>query len=401
MRNVLTMNPFADVHVHPQPIALPIAPDAVEVITVTCPVRGRGLLVHELTAAGEPELFAFFLDLAGRYGEIELDSDASIVPALVLIGFLVAEKDIVDWPRFRIALEGDQDAADGGAAAPGSVVSDSFLFQDEFALHPGMPWPADYDEQEGLLGCFSAGPAFWVGDPAELTTPFWVDAESAELLSRLVPGQPAPPLPVALGRALAEVGAIVGGSRSPALDVTSHRPDFAARRYAVVPAVLDARERDALRAYYGALLAADLIRLGDRQNQGRFSSYNDPVGRFVQARLAGAMSAVAGRPVLPAFSFFACYVDGATLEPHRDRPEAEYSISMQIDYSPETSGPTGWPLRFAGEGGDIGDAGLRIGDAVFYHGRELIHRRDQLPAGHRSSHLILEYVPDDFEGLLL
>jgi len=36
----------------------------------------------------------------------------------------------------------------------------------------------------------------------------------------------------------------------------------------------------ALRGYYGALLRTGLIRLGDRQSDRRFSSYNDPIGRF-------------------------------------------------------------------------------------------------------------------------
>jgi hypothetical protein len=403
---VLTMNPFADVHVHPQPTALPIAPDAVEVVTVKCPVRRRGLLVHELTAAGEPELFAFFLDLVERGGEIDLDSDAPVVPALVRIGFLVEERDIVDWPRFRIALEPVAVPDDAPADRRSRRVADTFLFQDEFALHPGMPWPAEYGEQEGLLGCFAAGPAIWLGDPAELTTPYWVDDEAAALLAGCVPGQEAPRLPASLAASLERVGALVprgGAARRRALDVAGCRDAFAADRYAVVPALLAPAELAALGDYYRALLAAGLVRLGDRQNDRRHASYNDPIGRFVHARLAPVMSAVVARPVLPAFSFFASYVDGAVLEAHRDRPEAEYSISMQIDYAPRPSGAgaTGWPLRFASAAGDIGAADLRIGDAVFYHGRELVHRRDRLPPGHRSSHLILEYVPDDFQGLLI
>jgi hypothetical protein len=265
-----------------------------------------------------------------------------------------------------------------------------------------VSWPSDYDEQEGLLRCFAGGPAVWAGDPAALTTPYWLEPDVAELVATLAPGQPAPPLPEPLAAALASIGAIRpdGAAREPRVRPV-HRAAFAADRHVVVERLLDGRELAALRRYYGALLAAGLVRLGDRQNDRRFSSYADPVGRFVHARLTGLMSAIAGRPVLPSFSFFVAYVDQADLAPHRDRPQAEFSISLQLDYSPATEGATGWPLRFTGADGRRCAADLRIGDAVFYHGRELVHERDPLPAGQRSSHLILEYVPEDFDGPLI
>jgi hypothetical protein len=395
----LVMNPLVDIHVHPQPRSLPIDPGAIEVITVQCPVRERGLLVHELTPVEEPELFGFFAALVERCGEIDLDSDAPIVPALVRMGLLVHEQDIPDWPRFRIPF--DMPTA-GAAHRPGHgwVVAQSLLFQREFALHPGISWPPDYDQQEGLLRCFAGGPVVWTGGPA-LATPFWLEPQTAELVATLVPGRPVPPLPQPLAAALAAIGAIVGpdGEAAPrALEPL--RAAFASDRHVVIEQLLDGRELSALRRYYGALLDAGLVRLGDRQNDRRFSSYNDPVGRFVHARLAGLMSAIVGLPVLPSFSFFVAYVDQAALAPHRDRPQAEYSISLQLDYLPDTAGATGWPLRFTADGQRCA-ADLRIGDAVFYHGRELTHERDRLPSGHRSSHLILEYVPDDFDGPLI
>ncbi|HKE15729.1 MAG TPA: hypothetical protein VKB80_12725 [Kofleriaceae bacterium] len=435
---VLTMNPLADIHVHPQPRALPIQRRDIEVITVKCPVRGRGLVVNELTAASDPELFAFFAGLVERGGELDLDSDSPIMPALARIGFVVRDDQIAEWPRFRIALEPAGPPARAperpGTSGAARIMADTFLFQPEFALHPGGHWPAEFDEQEGLLRCFAPGPAFWLGHPAELATPFWLDPAAAELLAGLSAGAPAPHVPDALAASLESVGAITtpaihpgastsAGATTPAGPIIPASPSpppparaaapltrfarmapaFAASRFASVPALLDPRELTALREYYGALLAAGLVRLGDRQNPRRFSSYNDPVGRFVHARLTGAMSAIAARPVAPAFSFFASYVAGADLEPHRDRPEAEYSISIQLDYTPAPpqGHPTGWPLCFATDRGDSGAADLRIGDAVFYHGRELFHHRGRLPAGHQSSHLILEYVPTDFRGPLI
>jgi hypothetical protein len=44
-------------------------------------------------------------------------------------------------------------------------------------------------------------------------------------------------------------------------------------------------------------------------------------------------------------------------------------------------------------------ADLAIGEAVLYHGRAVSHHREPLPAGQRSTILVLEYVPRDFRGL--
>ncbi|MFP2910119.1 hypothetical protein ACLESD_34800 [Pyxidicoccus sp. 3LFB2] len=159
-------------------------------------------------------------------------------------------------------------------------------------------------------------------------------------------------------------------------------------------------ELAALREYTAALLREGLLSFGDRQVSRRFGRYNEPISRFLQTRLAPLMSAVTGRAVLPTFSFLFCYASGAELKPHTDRREAEYSISLQVDYAPEPSpgAATPWPLGFQLADGTAVLTDLRLGDAVLYHGAELVHFREPLPEGHRSAQLILEYVPADFEG---
>jgi len=398
----LAMNPFVDIHIHPAPEAFPIDAARIETIAVKCPVRGRGLLVRELTPSGDPALFAFFAALVVRGGELELDSDAPLVSELVRIGFLVADDDIVEWPQLAIPLG----EAPASAPAPdaGWIVSSTFRFQPAFALHPDLRWPADYQEQDGRLRCFAPGPAFWVGEPAAFVAPFWVTADVAPSLAALVPGAAPPPLPPPLGRALAQAGALVPADRaraSPLARFARYRTGFEADGYVIVPDLLPGGELAALRRYYAELLAARLIPLGDRQNAARFSAYNDPVGRFVHARLARAMAVVAGQAVEPSFSYFFSYLEGAALEPHKDRPQAEFSISLQIDHTPEPAAETGWPLGFTFDDGGAAAADLRIGDAVLYHGRALSHHRAPLPPGHRSSILVLEYVPHGFRGLLI
>jgi hypothetical protein len=412
----LAMNPFVDIHVHPAPEAYPIDVSRIQTISVRCPVRGRGLLIANLTSAHDPALFEFFISLVARSGQLELDSDAPLVPDLVAIGFLVTDDQIVDWPQLAISLDDAPDDAPGGrldsdvrsAGASGSdaswLVSPTFLFQPAFALHPGVRWPADYDEQDGRLRCFAPGPAFWVGDPAELVSPYWVTADAAAHLAHLVPGRSPPPLPRSLVHSLARAGALVRADRpvpSPLARFARHHAVYEADGYVIARDLLLPIELAALRRYYTALHSAGLIPLGDRQSATRYSIYNDPIGRFLHTRLTAAMSALVGRPVVPSFSYFFSYIEGASLEPHKDRPQAEFSISLQLDHTPTPAAETRWPLWFSFDDGRAAAADLRIGDAVLYHGRAITHHRRALPAGQRSTVLVLEYVPHDFRGLLI
>src|SRR4051794_40400579 len=131
----LVMNPFVEVHVHPAPTRLPIDPHRIETITVRAPVRDRGLVIHDLDRSAA--LFELFARLVTT-GELSLHSDADVVPALVDMGFLVAEDAIVAWPPFSIELP-DAPALDIPAAPTLDIsnahVRDDVLYQPQLALH--------------------------------------------------------------------------------------------------------------------------------------------------------------------------------------------------------------------------------------------------------------------------
>ncbi len=399
----LVMNPHAHVLAQPQPRTLPIDVSAIETITVECPVRGRGLVTHVLRRESHEELFGFFAHLIEREGRAELGSDASVLPRLRELGFLVFSDEVAEWPRFRVALDsvtlrGLPPPRSGG---PLRVAAD-LLFQRELSLHPGMAWPEEYTRQTGWLDCFAKGPSVWVrAPPTGVLTPFWLDGEAAEWAERLVPGEEPPDgLPEALAARLTAIGALVP-AKEPVGPAPAHATSaFRERRYVIARDLVHPLELSALREYTGALLREGLLSFGDPQVSRRFGRYNEPISRFLQTRLTPLMSAVTGQAVVPTFSFLFCYASGAELKPHIDRREAEYSISLQVDYAPEPSpdAATPWPLGFRLADGTAVLTDLRLGDAVLYHGAELVHFRAPLPEGHRSAQLVLEYVPAGFEG---
>jgi hypothetical protein len=399
----LVMNPHVHVLAQPQPRTLPIDVSAIETITVECPVRGRGLVTRVLRRESDEELFGFFSHLIEREGRAELGSDASVLPRLREIGFLIFSDEAVEWPRFRVGLDSVplRDLPPLQSGGPRRVSAD-LLFQREFSLHPGMAWPEEYARQTGWLDCFAKGPAVWVPSPLNgVLTPFWLDGEAAEWAERLVPGGEAPDgLPEALAARLIAIGALVPAKEPVGLEPPHATDAFRERRYVIARDLVHPFELSALREYTAALLREGLLSFGDRQVSRRFGRYNEPISRFLQTRLTPLMSAVAGRALVPTFSFLFCYASGAELTPHIDRREAEYSISLQVDYAPEPSpdAATPWPLGFQLADGTTVLTDLRLGDAVLYHGAELVHFRAPLPEGHRSAQLILEYVPADFES---
>ncbi|MFP2910120.1 hypothetical protein ACLESD_34805 [Pyxidicoccus sp. 3LFB2] len=201
----LVMNPHAHVLAQPQPRTLPIDVSAIDTITVECPVRGRGLVTHVLRRESHAELFGFFAHLIEREGRAELGSDAGVLPRLREMGFLVFSDEAIQWPRFRVALDG---VTPGDAPQAPLRVCEDLLFQREFSLHPGMVWPAEYAKQTGWLDCFARGPAVWVPSPLNgLITPFWLDGEAAQWAERLVPGAALPDgLPATLAARLTAIG---------------------------------------------------------------------------------------------------------------------------------------------------------------------------------------------------
>lgn len=112
-------------------------------------------------------------------------------------------------------------------------------------------------------------------------------------------------------------------------------------------------------------------RLDDGQVPGMLSKYRDPVMDFLQAQLHPLMEETTGLSLLPTYSYFRVYRDGAMLAHHHDRPACEVSASLLVgaNYSPT------WPVWFAGD-----EVTQEIGDLVVYRGCDVDHWRMPLSA---------------------
>ena len=169
-----------------------------------------------------------------------------------------------------------------------------------------------------------------------------------------------------------------------------------------VPGFLDSLHLARLRRYYRTLVRGsgrNGMQLGDKQTPGRHVAYNEPVARFFQFALAGAVSDIVGRPVKPTFSYSSAYVEGPGLPFHTDREQCEYTVSLLIDAWPEPDGFFPWPLLFETPKGRR-KVYQRVGDGLFFRGRQLPHGRLPLAGGGSATALLFKYVDLDFEGPL-
>lgn len=156
--------------------------------------------------------------------------------------------------------------------------------------------------------------------------------------------------------------------------VDAERESYATRGYAVLPGLLD-RQTTEFAATYVKVIAA-LGRMNDDAVIGdAISVYGDPAFDALLATLVPRIGAVAGEPVLPTYSFARVYFEGQELQPHRDRPSCEHSVTVHLS----SSSPSDWPICFDTPDGSTVELSVNPGDGVAYRGIERAHWRGPCP----------------------
>jgi hypothetical protein len=275
-----------------------------------------------------------------------------------------------------------------------------------FALQPGPSAPLEFSRRARRRERFLTDyPIVWLDDPAVgILSPFWIPRQWCGTCLTLKPGTPAPRLPDVMTSAFAQAGILV--KRQDFIEaqhvrdctLAKAKEGFAAFGYCNISRLLHPLQLAALARYYREL-ADTLPALGDAQCPLRFGVHNEPLSRFLHDQLLGIIRTLLGRDMVPSYTYFAGYREGAVLERHTDREQCEVTLNLLLRYQTPAAEGTPWPLHIETPQGKRSIV-QHVGDVLAFRGRILPHWRDPLPPGHQSDSLLLHYVAPDFNGPL-
>ena len=184
--------------------------------------------------------------------------------------------------------------------------------------------------------------------------------------------------------------------------LTPEPGELARRGFVIVREFFTASTLAPFREYYTQVIDEGFARYGgEGGEQHRWVLHNDEAGRMLQASVLPVVQLIAGEALKPSFCYLLRYLEGATLETHRDRAQCAITAVLQVDFDPAPQGPTPtpWPLHFRTEGG-VTSALLAVGDLIVFRGTQVEHYRDALTCGRSSTNLAFCFVPADFTGSL-
>lgn len=184
---------------------------------------------------------------------------------------------------------------------------------------------------------------------------------------------------------------------------------FIENRYIVLKRILHPFILRTASKCYRKMINAGVLKFGDGQSQ-RYSAYNDRCARFLHYHLTDFIRKVIAHNAKPSYTYFGGYKGGSELKPHLDRAQCEYTMSLTLDQYPKDETwllslrkiPVTKDTKFViPPEEEIADADLKLGDALLFMGRTLLHfRRGPLREGAKVHQVFLHYVQEDFEGPL-
>ncbi len=390
------------------------------------PKPGSGMKYLVVTRAEHPNVFEVFSDLSRlRFDFLDPDLDLNDSDRNLLIdnGVLVDAANPPKLPLFSCSLS-DFDPVKGDVNIRSLIA------------HPGIRFSpfdlANFHTVSQELHISPLTASVWIKDVVTgIEQGIWLSSDEAEVVSKLAAGlSPDHPIDIEIVRRLISADILVDSlefqnrSDRRRAEIDTARSKFEEDRYSVLKGLFSPQQMRAMRDYYRAYVANGFMPFGDEQVEHRYREHNEPFARLLQNQFAGLMSQVAGVELKLSYVYAATYVGGSILAPHIDREQCAYSISFQVDYEPEPSdGVSPWaifvtPLQDSDKIAAGREAvtlaecesqaaaaastaiNLACGDGLFYKGCELIHYRNELPVGHRSTSLFFHFVSADFDGPL-
>jgi len=150
----------------------------------------------------------------------------------------------------------------------------------------------------------------------------------------------------------------------------------------------------------------------------RYVTQNDRVGRIILFTIVDLVRRVVAHNAKPSYSYFGSYFNGSYLNPHSDRPQCEFTLSLTVEQNPPDQP---WALGMRRkpqfekndewQGKDMEPwpeekeqiwVDLMASDGLLFMGRHMIHFRKGLLLGkdRTLNQVFLHYVREDFTDLL-
>jgi len=388
--------------------------DQVTAITVLAPIKGEHLRVTTVARNDNPSLFSLLLlhsmihDATGASG---FGTDERT--QLAEIGLLVPEDRVSTRPWFSCDLEDlpREFLPRGERRAPRATAPDDLVVNPTLQLFGRDGFPESMRGRLHPKNRFNPDRSWLWVDTGELSGPsiYSYSTAVADVVDGLNPGEPPPSsLDPEFRQNLFEAGVIVSSSAMARRREARHAQTAAAgpllrqRGFLVLPQLVPPMQLAAVRRYYRELIAEGFLPEGDNKDRpNRDYSGRDPIAHFYHQQLADLTAGIAGEPLQPSFCYFASYRAGSVLPAHLDRPQCEYAISIQLDFSPDPETVSPWALYAEPlDGSPAEPIELPLGGALLYFGCRVRHYREVLTQGDYSRHWFVFYVPLTFTEAL-
>jgi hypothetical protein len=383
--------------------------DQVTAITVLAPVKGRHLHMTTVNRTEDPELFGLLLLHSitnGAGGSSGFSGDERT--RLANIGFLIPEDRTSTRPWFSCDLD-DLPAEflpRNARHQPTASAIDDLVVNPTLRLFGRDGFPQAMRGRLNLTNRFNPDRSWLWVDTGDLSGPsiYSYSSAVADAVGQLRPGES---LSSSLGPELRQnlfAAGVIGSSAAMARRREARSAQAATlglllrqRGYIVLPQLIPPLQVAATRRYYRELIDEGFLSPGDKDRPDRDSSGRDSVAHFYHHQLTDLVAEILAEPVKASFCFFAAYHRGSQLKPHRDRPQCEYAVSIQLDFSPDPESASPWALHAEPlDGSPAEPIELPLGGALMYLGCRVRHYRDVLTQGDQSRHWFVFYVPMTF-----
>ena len=177
------------------------------------------------------------------------------------------------------------------------------------------------------------------------------------------------------------------------------RVNFKRQAYAKIEDIISSKQQLTLQRHMRELVSHHYFGpLNDGQVERRMGIHNESVTAALHLRLTKLVGLITGEDLKPSYAYLGCYLDGAELKPHIDRPQCQFNLSIVFDMSDEQGQtPEPWPI-FLKKNNKTTAVNLAIGSGLLYRGTELEHWREPLPKGQRAIVCFYHFVQKTFKG---